>query len=238
MTHSIPQSWKTNIKNENTNTPNPNTILRQLMNTKHTNKYVYNLLQKKRKHPDKKSETKWAEQFHDENLNWKTIYTSSLRATKDIKLQNFNYKLLMRIIPTNRFLLKCNIGHTTLCDFCSMEIETLDHLFWECIHEQLFWTNLSTLLQDYNVFIHFNLRNIMLGITEGTNQTEVQTKNFIILLGKHFIFKNKYKKQHPNLFHFKLYLKHRINIEKHIFFKKDRLAQFNKKWENLRTLTE
>ena len=59
----------------------------------------------------------------------------------------------------------------------------------------------------------------MLGITEGTNQTEVQTKNFIILLGKHFIFKNKYKKQHPNLFHFKLYLKHRINIKKntHLF---------------------
>ena len=74
LTHRIPHSWKTNIKNENTNTPNPNTILRQLMNTKHTNKYVYNLLQKKRKHPDKKSETKWAEQFHEENLNWKTIY--------------------------------------------------------------------------------------------------------------------------------------------------------------------
>ena len=26
LTHSIPHSWKTNIKNENTNTPNPNTI--------------------------------------------------------------------------------------------------------------------------------------------------------------------------------------------------------------------
>ena len=102
----------------------------------------------------------------------------------------------------------------------------LKHLitYFECIRVQLFWTNLSTLLQDYNVCIHFNIRNIMLGITEGTNQSEVQTKNFIILLGKHFIFKNKYKKQHPNLSHFKLYLKHRINIEKHIYFKKDRLA--------------
>ena len=148
---------------------------------------------KKRKHPDKKLETKWTEQFLDEILNWKTIYTSSHRGIKDIKLQNFNYKFLIGIIPTNRFLLKCNIGHTTLCDFCSMEIETLDHPFWECIHAQLFWTNLSTLLHDYNVFIHFNLRNIMLGITEGTYQTEVQIKNFINLLGKHFIFKNKYK---------------------------------------------
>ena len=73
LIHSIPPSWKTNIKNERTNTPNPHTILRQLMNTKHTNKYVYNLLHKHRKHPDKKSETKWTEQIHNENLNWKTI---------------------------------------------------------------------------------------------------------------------------------------------------------------------
>ena len=171
------------------------------MNTKHTYKYVYNLLQKKRKHPDKKSETKWAEQFHDENLNWKTIYASSLRATKDIKLQNFNYKFLMRIIPT-----KDNIGHTTLCDFCCMEIETLDHLFWECIHVQLFRTNLSTVLQNYNVFIHFNLRNIMLGITEGTNQTEVQTKNFSNFTWKTFHFQSKYKKQHPILFFISNYI--------------------------------
>ena len=49
LIHSIPHSWKTNIKNENTNTPNTRTILRQLMNTKHTNKHVYNLLQKKKK---------------------------------------------------------------------------------------------------------------------------------------------------------------------------------------------
>ena len=39
LIHSIhvPHSWKTNIKNENTNTTNPHTIVRQLMNTKHTN---------------------------------------------------------------------------------------------------------------------------------------------------------------------------------------------------------
>ena len=41
LTHSISHSWKANIKNENTNTRNPHTIFRQLINTKHTNKYVY-----------------------------------------------------------------------------------------------------------------------------------------------------------------------------------------------------
>ena len=237
LIHNIPYSWKTNIKNENENTPKPTTILNQLMKTEHTNKYVYNLLQKNKIRPEKKSEVKWTEQFNEENLDWKLIYTTSLQATKDIKLQNFNYKFLMRIIPTNRYLLKCNIGHTALCDFCSMDIETLNHLFWECIQVQHFWTNLSILLQEYNVHIKFNLRYILLGIT-GKNLTEIQLKNYIILLGKYFIFKSKYQKQQPNLLRFKSYLCQRINIEKQIYFMKDRLAQFNKKWGNLRSLIE
>ena len=71
-----------------------------------------------------------------------------------------------------------------------MDIETLNHLFLECIQVQHFWTNLSILLQEYNVHIKFNLRYILLGIT-GKNRTEIQLKNYIILLGKYFIFKSK-----------------------------------------------
>ena len=113
----------------------------------------------------------------------------------------------MRIIPTNKFLLKCNIGHTALCEFCSMEIETLNHLFWECIHVQHFWTNLSFLTGiQYINSIQLNVKNVMLGITEGTNITEIQIKNFIILLGKYFILKTKYQKQYPTLIRFKSHL--------------------------------
>ena len=45
-----------------------------------------------------------------------------LQATKDIRLQNFQYKCFMRIIPTNKYLLKCKIEETALCEFCTMEI--------------------------------------------------------------------------------------------------------------------
>ena len=81
----------------------------------------------------------------------------------------------MCIIPTNRYLLKCNIVHTALCDFCSMDIETINHLFWECIHVQNVWTNLSILLQEYNVHIQFNLRYILFGIT-GKNRKKLNYK--------------------------------------------------------------
>ena len=117
-----------------------------------------------------------------------------------------------------------------------MEIETLNHLFWECIHVQQFLTNLPVFLQEYNLLIQFNLRNVMLGIMEGTNITEIQIKNFIILHGKYFIFKTKYQKQLPTLIRFKSHLCQRIQIEKQIYFIKDRLAQFNNKWGTLRVL--
>ena len=97
MIHNIPNSWKTNIKNETINFPKTTTILSQLIKTKHTNKYAYNLLQKNRIRPDKKSETKWTEQFDEENLNWKTIYRTSLKATKDIKFQKFQLQIFIKM---------------------------------------------------------------------------------------------------------------------------------------------
>ena len=84
---------------------------------------------KKKLTPETKSEQKWIKQFGDEGLNSNKIYTNRLQATKGVRLQNFQYKCLIRIIPTNKYLLKCKIGVTALCEFCSMEIETINHLF-------------------------------------------------------------------------------------------------------------
>ena len=109
---------------------------------------------------DNKSEQKWTEQFRDSNLNWKTIYTNRLSAIKEIKLQNFQYKFLMRNIPSNTFQLKCKIATSALCDFCEMEIETINHLFWECLHVQQFWAEIASFLKDYNVDITFNQEHI------------------------------------------------------------------------------
>ena len=77
--------------------------------------------------------------FFNENLNWKKIYLVAQKSTNDIKLRNFQYKYLIRIIPTrsNHFLTKCHSSSSTLCEFCNMEIETLSNLFWECIYDIL-----------------------------------------------------------------------------------------------------
>ena len=54
----------------------------------------------------------------------------------------------------------------------------------------------------------------MLGIKEGIVIPEIQIKNLVIMLGKYFIFKIYYQKQHPTLIRFRSHLCQRIQIEK------------------------
>ena len=96
--------------------------------------------------------------------------------------------------------------------------------------------NLSVFLQEHNVLIKFNLRNVMLGYYGRNKYNRNPIKNLIILHGKYFISKTKYQKQLPTLIRFKSHLCQRIQIEKQIYFIKDRLAQFNNKWGTLRVL--
>ena len=86
------------------------------------------------------AEQKCDNHFSNENINWTKIYLINISTSNDMKLRDFQYRYLNRIVPTNKFLSKCQIVRSSLCDFCNMEIETMHHLFWECRHVLFFWT--------------------------------------------------------------------------------------------------
>ena len=124
LVNSIPKDWKSKLKHENSNIPAETKILSHLKSTTQINKFIYNCFTKSNQIREITSEIKWNEIFLGEDLQWKNIYTTNLKSTNDIKLPNFHYKYLMRIIPTNQFLIKCHIVSSSLCEFCNMEIET------------------------------------------------------------------------------------------------------------------
>ena len=132
----------------------------------------------------------------DITLNWKSIYTNTLRAIKDIKIQNFQYKYLMCIIPNNNSLLKCKLVNSALCDFCTMDIETNTHTFWECIYVQQFWRDLVNFLHEFHIDILLSLLTITFGITHVIGRLDTQVKNFIIMAGNYSIKINIRKRFH------------------------------------------
>ena len=142
LVQSISNFWKLQLKHENGLVPIKMTLLNQLLRVKQTNTFVYNLLLNYENVEENKSEQKWSKMFVNEDLNWKKIYITPIIATNDIKLREFQYKCLKRIIPSNSYLHKCKLVSSSLCDFCNMEIETLSHLFWECRHVQVLWMQL------------------------------------------------------------------------------------------------
>ena len=63
---------------------------------------------------------------------------TACRQPKTFNFKISQYKCLMGIIHTDKFLIKCKIGETTLCNFCIIEIETIYNHFWEGIYVQHF----------------------------------------------------------------------------------------------------
>ena len=102
--------------------------------------------------------------FQMERFSGKTYLPNCFKSTNDIKLCNFQYKNIMRIVPANQFLTKCNIVGSVLCEFCNMQIETVSNLFWECAHVQQFRTSLSDLLRVCDSNIDITVKTIIFEI--------------------------------------------------------------------------
>ena len=86
---------------------------------------------------------RWNELF--DNLNWGT---QCFKSTGDMQLRWFQARLLHRVLPTIIFLFACTIVDDPLCSFCSDEVETIQHIFWNCAVVRNFWDALSQLLRD------------------------------------------------------------------------------------------
>ena len=59
-------------------------------------------------------QSKWEQAVHTNIViaDWSFIYCISFSFTKDTNLQDFQYKLIHRILITNSFLYKCGLKET------------------------------------------------------------------------------------------------------------------------------
>ena len=163
----ISKEWKNKLKDENyNNLPKKiNKALHIITQQKGSiNKSLYKLQLDIEKVPTIKAEEKWAKEFPQRVMNWSQFYQMSFICTVDVKLRNFNYKYLMRIIPNNRYLFKCKSAPSLLCDFCSMQEETNFHLFWQCWYIQDLWSNVQEILTSNNIEIQLSYFNISFGV--------------------------------------------------------------------------
>jgi hypothetical protein len=90
-------------------------------------------------------QSKWEKEVHTGVAieDWSFIYCIPFSVTKYTKLQDFQYKLIHRILITNAFLHKCGLKETELCTFCTDTNESIVHIFRECNYVRTFGYQLA-----------------------------------------------------------------------------------------------
>ena len=140
----------------------------------------------------------------------------------------FHYKLVNRILTTNTFLKIINVRDDDKCTFCKQGVETLSHLFWECIEVQTFITQVTSHLKSqYQITLQVDIKTWFFL----ENLSAIET--LIITLVKLVIYESRLGEKIPNVTHFKNKLKREAEIEKTAAMLANKKEKFEAKWGSI-----
>ena len=161
---------------------------------------------------------------------WTRIFKMSFNVTRETKLQSFQYKLLNRIIPCNKWLHDVKIKTSNQCSYCD-EVDDLVHFFVHCDKINYFW---NTFFKWWSTTTGINVLNIenfeeciLFGFPE--NDNIFQVLNYCILLAKYYIYCNRlFANNRLDMYQYQVILKQRLAIEKYICIKEGKQKHFDK----------
>ena len=210
------------------NVPNLKTTF-DLKNFKCRDYYFY-LIRQKYERPSKWRKLK--EEFNLEDKQISEAFVMPLRVANEPYLRSFQYKVLNSILYTNELL--CKIGYVSNpnCSFCQQTIETIPHILFDCSFAISFWKEvygqiLNKLKSCESLTPEY--RDIILGLSK----EKMDLLNYILILGKSYLWTCRCNIIKPCLSHFKRILINKYQTERYISFKLNNLNLFKRKWKML-----
>ena len=162
----------------------------------------------------------------------KTIYS----VTNVGKFRSFQYRLIHRAIITNIHLKRWKMKESDECSFCGEQRETYLHLFVFCDKVRDLWIKLERFLCGFReTEINFNSQNVIFNSLVEDDAEHV--KNFICLVTKQFIYRQRCLHKTLNFKELKAYVLNIKSMEKYIAIKNNRISKHVKKWHGVTTST-
>ena len=126
-------------------------------------------------------------------ININNIFLIPRMCTNDNTIKDLQFQILHRYIPTNYLLYKMNKVNSSVCSFCNIHIESIPHLFYECITVKHIWTCVTKVLEKVEMkAINLKCQNVILGLGfENREWMKHKLVNNVILLVKSFIWECK-----------------------------------------------
>ena len=93
-----------------------------------------------------------------------------------------------------KMVAKCDNKQNINCSFCDKYPESIEHLFWNCQLIKTFWSNVNSVINKTCKYIHnFKFYKILVLLRADTQTEGDSVCDFIILLGKQYIYSCKVK---------------------------------------------
>ena len=142
-------------------------------------------------------------------------------------MRALQYKILSRILPTNKYLKMCNITDDESCYFCQSSVETIEHLFYFCPVVQDLWSKLAQKMNPYlDITPQLKPHNVLLGCLDCNNKMSL---NHIFNIVKRCIYSTKCNER-------VLYTEHRMKIIKQQYcIEKELVKMYGKNEEMCRS---
>ena len=169
--------------------------------------------------------------YPDYNFKWNRIYEIPFKVTTNSKTRQFQYRILNRILYTNKLLYKMKITDTFKCTFCNEEDETIQHLLFSCKYTELFWKEIIKWLKRFQILLNpFVETSILFGILK---HKHFKLINHLIIIGKQVIYTCRYRKIIPNFQLFLSNIRRITEIEINIAQRRGALDNYYMKWNNI-----
>ena len=234
----IPRDWFTEIKRYISIIENDNSFV--LPNKEHnfmtydeknivksSTKVIYNSFVGN-KYVTPTSVEKWNTTFVIDENDWASIYRIPYLCNRDTYLQSMQFRIIHRIFPCNKWFSVLKVSDTELCEFCGLS-DTIEHYLYQCDKIGNFWSELQMWYNSISdVKVILTCKHVIFGLYY--DNSAFHAINYIILLGKQYIRRQKYKDSPISIINFLVHLRIKLDIEREICKNNNSIDIFNKKW--------
>ena len=185
---------------------------------------------------DMKKETptalaKWESILEIENNDWEMIFKLPYTCCKDTALQSFQYRIIQRIFPCNKWFHNLTVINSDICEHCDIS-DTIEHHLFYCKQIGNFWIDLQNWYNESTQDkVHLTCKHVVFGIYY--DNIHFSCINYIILLAKMFIYRQKYNDSQIDIIRFLIHLYRKLEIERKISEKTNNTDAFHKRWSEI-----
>ena len=117
--HTIPKYWGLNLSRKLNPVKLKQKCLEKVIAATKVNKMVYqNLMGQEKNTPVRNHEPKWEKFWRNiEDKKWKKIYGVNFESCVEKSLRAFQYSILLRTVPRNKYVMQCNLVNTDKFSF-------------------------------------------------------------------------------------------------------------------------